>query len=215
SAVDKKKFQEKVRMQLDKTFENTHEVQLNLVLKKEVDRIAQRLNINMGVEQNDERFMKSKRIVTSLEINECCIAIESLEDMINTHHSPSRELLLWIMDTAKTLFLHVKANVDSVRFNGSNLYWAVCFIKHLSLIKMYYIDEQTQKKSYYAEGYRQEKLNVILSRLYPKAEAVEIQKLSIDEKLEHLWGAISECLELGELEKMPPDILKEGNENKK
>lgn len=211
------KIKEKAQKELDYGFEPTLENELNLLLKNRLDRYALKEGQReaLGPFFHYKRFIQSSKGVFVLDVIELTHAIKSVIDILESVEKTESPLKS-VLKNALNLLVYVKANIDlHTPIPHKNYYWAVMSIKLMSVIKMYFIDPNTGKRTFFGNGYKQDCLDSLVAKILTKTSKSDIEKLSIDEKLEHVYASISDILKIKEASEPPQKLLDDKSTNPK
>lgn len=214
--TDYENFREKAQQEILGGFSPTLENQLNLVLKNRLDSYAIQTNQKdqLGKQFLYKRFLQSQKTLFELDVAELTIAIDAVLEVLHGDTLNDNKVLISLLNNAKHMLLYVKANINPKQsFGRKDYYWALMSVKLMSVIKMYFIDPDTNKKTFFGNGYRQDHLNNLLEKMLTKTPKAEIEKLSIDEKLEHVYANISDLLKISGAEDTRSAALKGSNVN--
>lgn len=212
------KLESTIRKKIEKELSDVKlcglDTQLLLLLKLGLDKYVEKQQITVHKNETFERLLKSKRKVSILDISELTIAMDAIKALFEGGEE-LLGLLYRYMSLCREMLLYYQARIDYVDLGVIDAYWAVSQIKHLSVIKMYFIDKDSGKKNFYADGFRQDHLDSLLSKLLSTNSLEDIQKMAIDEKLDYLYTSIESALKLGSSTDRIPQLVKKESVNSK
>lgn len=214
--ADYQNFREKAEQEISEGFTPTLANELNLVLKNRLDSYALKHDQKeqLGKQFSYKRFLQSQKTPFELDCVELTIAIDSVIDILDENHQEEDRVISLLLKNAKHMLLYVKANINPDHpFGRKDYYWALMSIKLMSIIKMYFIDPDTNKKTFFGNGYRQDHLNNLLEKMLTTTPKAEIEKLSIDEKLEHAYANIADLLNIHGAEDTRSSVVKSDDVN--